>query len=470
MSVKLLTNHGAFQSNQIVTLDSATENGLVTAKLATTDLTGGFYASTPVDQAVVSAYLGARGAGGNQLGSVDPVDGSVALIAGLPVISPRGARRFVRARDSFRKLGRPVRINVLGHSHAWGLYESDGSETELSAWSNSWPGVMRTELARIYGCAEAGFIPTGIRNGQQAGNSPAFVTYSAGATNGPSPRGPVNMGGTVNNASTITYALPVSTDFRTWHWGNNGSLAGENTGTYTHATADHAGGAAQAVVTNGAATQYGAGLQVSGLASSARSVVLTGTSATPTRPAGVEYSSNLMGFSVARFGQPSWTLADMLGIGNQNDRTASAESLASLLAGPTFNSPDLLLVQVLTNEVLQYRNQPVTSKSSPAEVEANLRAQAALASSKGGCMGIVISVTSDAPPSFQPWYDTYNEIARKIARDTDHVFCVDLGDRFGGSSLALADGFFYNSHPNGPGHFATGRLMADLLSSSMLGA
>src|SRR5574343_596393 len=47
MTIKFLTPYGQYAYGQIVTLDAANETALVNAKVASTDLTGGFAAQQP---------------------------------------------------------------------------------------------------------------------------------------------------------------------------------------------------------------------------------------------------------------------------------------------------------------------------------------------------------------------------------------------------------------------------------------
>lgn len=55
MTIKLLTPRGAIPINAIITLDAATETSLVGEKVATTDLTGGFVWTGPVDRSTAPA-------------------------------------------------------------------------------------------------------------------------------------------------------------------------------------------------------------------------------------------------------------------------------------------------------------------------------------------------------------------------------------------------------------------------------
>lgn len=55
MTIKLLTPRGAIPINAIITLDAATEASLVGEKVASTDLTGGFVWTGPVDRSTTPA-------------------------------------------------------------------------------------------------------------------------------------------------------------------------------------------------------------------------------------------------------------------------------------------------------------------------------------------------------------------------------------------------------------------------------
>lgn len=72
MTIRLLVNHAGYAANSIVDLDAATEAGLVAAKLASTDITGGVYVLDPA----VAASLGVQPGLGH--GASAPRGGSIA--------------------------------------------------------------------------------------------------------------------------------------------------------------------------------------------------------------------------------------------------------------------------------------------------------------------------------------------------------------------------------------------------------
>lgn len=94
MTVRLLAAYGIYPANAIVTLDAGTETGLITAKMASADLTGGVTYVPPVLQDQRWDVLAHRDASGNLLelvdasGAVVPSGGGGGGVSSISVLSP----------------------------------------------------------------------------------------------------------------------------------------------------------------------------------------------------------------------------------------------------------------------------------------------------------------------------------------------------------------------------------------------
>lgn len=88
MTVRLLCARGKYPANAIVTLDAGTEAGLVTAKMASTDMTGGVpYVELPSPNQIVASDL-VYDASGTLIG-MTTIDGKIQpLGGGLPYTQP----------------------------------------------------------------------------------------------------------------------------------------------------------------------------------------------------------------------------------------------------------------------------------------------------------------------------------------------------------------------------------------------
>lgn len=179
MTIKLLAKHGIYTANTIVTLDAPTEAGLVAAKLATTDLTGGVpYVAPPAPQ--------------NQrfpvLVEVDPAGNSVAVVSSQNgqqlSIGTSGGAAMSTALPTYSKALAELAagvgsadVAILGDSLSVGQF----------AESTAYPNASTASLARLL-AAQTGGTDNTFFGGIQLGNfdinnflaSDSRVTQGAG--------------------------------------------------------------------------------------------------------------------------------------------------------------------------------------------------------------------------------------------------------------------------------------------------
>jgi hypothetical protein len=127
MTIRFLAAYGIYPANAIVTLDAGTESGLISAKMASTNLTGGTAYTPPTAPAQLWQVAARRDSSGNLLGLIDESGAAVAAggaitatitgtgIIGQPLTAKLpdgyiGTLQFTRS----TKATTPVKTNISG--------------------------------------------------------------------------------------------------------------------------------------------------------------------------------------------------------------------------------------------------------------------------------------------------------------------------------------------------------------------
>lgn len=347
-------------------------------------------------------------------------------VGGWHVTNPSGLARWRAALANAASV--PPSLWFVGDSTTWGV-GTDGTgnvTTEDTARLYSYPAKFQTLIANRLGAAEAGFIASiGAASDSlvAVANTSTITSLGlAGFARAISSTGP----------GTITFTLPACTSFEVITWESDGSASNPLTGNYTY-NVDAAGAISVPYASNAAA--YRATL-VTGLANTAHTVVLTGTTGASVYVMGIRYKT-ATGAMIGRFGRPGWTSNDLLGKGVLN--SVSAAGQVRLLKSFGMASPALVVLSIGHNDCA---NQ-LTQSTTVANYKTNLQNIADEVTADGGCM---LLLSQPLPPYAEPatgsLYSDYWQAADEVALAKTHVAHVNINDlsEWRGATNPIASG------------------------------
>ena len=233
---------------------------------------------------------------------------------GISMKNPSGLKRW-RAAIGAAEYG-VVRVACLGDSLTVGTYSNDSSiPVDSVADAQGYVGRLRTMLARKFGATPAGYIAANDSRNTLSGTG--AVTSSIGPLiNTVRTDNATSLGGALPlpAAATITIPVPVCTSIEVLYMDSNtntvAGAVGANTGTFSYNV--DASGATTTTADNVAPVSYKK-LLITGLASTAHTLVLTGVTGT-SYIVGVNYFG-ANGAIVSRFGLGGGTCLDLTGEG-----------------------------------------------------------------------------------------------------------------------------------------------------------
>lgn len=383
-------------------------------------------------------------------------------IAAARVTNPAGLRRWRVALGG--SLFAPAVIHCIGDSLTYGIgaYEVPSYNLPDNAGVDprSYPGQLRTLFARHLGTGEGGMITPWFQ-----GTDSRVVKSNTTNVNS---TGLMSLGVSITSTGpgTITYTLPPCTAFDILTYVNNINFV---IGSYTYAV----DGGAPVAVTPAAEIAYKV-LRVTGLADTAHTVVITGTSTNLSQHFGVRPHYG-KGVVVGRFGQPGWTVNDVIGLSAQSgahntsaigNPAAQGRLQASLGAWGV----NLVIIQLGHNDCTA---QPVEG-TTPTLYRQRLQSYADTAIAAGAS---VLLMSSGLPPAeaapvgagFGTFAD-YHQAARAIALGTDHCAHFDFSELLVSPPNAVALGLHNNSssvHLTAAGYGLQARALFNILAADL---
>lgn len=434
MTVRLLTDRPPYKAGDLFSSDANTEQDLIDAKEASATLTGGTNfvpPRNPSEPLPVDSVISGEGISG---------------VTNLAALRP-WFDAYADAQNT------PVLIQGGTDSITFGLWSDGvGTATDAAAAPNSWP----YQLARMLN-ARLGVPNTFSINGTDGRNTYSGSTATAGFGLAAKARNHVT-------GQTTTISLPACTAFDIIYYESNGSTVDGNvTPTTGSATYNVDGAGAVAITYAGTVNTYKK-VSVTGLANTAHSVVIAGTTANAFSLVQVNAHSGA-GVIVGRSGTVGFTISEVLGESASNLQSAAAQ--ARLLLAFSQGQPNLVVLLTGQNECT-LQNDATRGPQTPTLWALRLQAVAGLLNSFGIPLLLVSEPdpnNSDAGLTFK--YRDYWAAARSLAVSGSNIAHLSIADYWGNFSASKASGYQSDAsgvHPLRRGYGSLATLMADVLA------
>jgi len=350
----------------------------------------------------------------------------------------------------------PLLIHYGSDSTAFGLWSDNvGTATDVAAAPLSAP----SQLARLMN------LSLGIPNTFSINTRDDRNAYSGGSISGSVGLAARTQSMTTGNTTTIT--VPACTAFDLIYYESNGSTVNGNVTPLTGSGTYNVDGAGAVAVTYADTVDTYKKMSVTGLANTAHTIVLAGTTANVFYPVQVNCHSGA-GVMVSRCGVSGFTLASILGKApTQNLQSVAGQ--ARLLAAFAQGTPNLVILTTGQNECTNQNNAgfgPQTPTAWAEDIKLIAGVLAAI-----NCPLLFLSEpdpnNSDAALKFK--YRDYWAAARALAVPGSNIAHIAIGDYWGNFVAARTAGFVNDSsgvHPLRKGYGYIASLLTSILGRS----